>query len=134
MKYFDITTNGFSEKNAKNRIEILDNYWQELLEKQSIGGTIQAIDGFVYCLMPYEEIKNSEIVDISGTDKYKNLLTEQENLAKKNEHYKKIDELDKKRVRAICEPSIKDETTGQTWLEYYNSQVQELRNQINELG
>ena len=44
-----------------------------------------------------------------------------------------IDDIDKKRVRAICEPSIKDETTGQTWLEYYNEQVQNLREQISNL-
>ena len=42
-----------------------------------------------------------------------------------------IDELDKKRVRAICEPSQKDENT--TWLEFYTSQIQNLRKQIAEL-
>ena len=41
-----------------------------------------------------------------------------------------IEELDKKRIRAICEPSIKDETTGETWLEYYNTQISDLRKQL----
>jgi hypothetical protein len=36
-------------------------------------------------------------------------------------------DLDMKRIRAMCEPEIKDEATGQTWLEYYNAQVAELR-------
>lgn len=44
-----------------------------------------------------------------------------------------IKELDLKRIRAICEPSVKDETTGQTWLEYYNAQILDLRSQIQTL-
>ena len=44
-----------------------------------------------------------------------------------------INELDLKRIRAVCEPSIKDETNGETWLEYYNAQVLDLRYQINTL-
>lgn len=42
----------------------------------------------------------------------------------------KIDALDIKRIRAIAEPSVKDETTGQTWLEYYTQQIAELRAQL----
>lgn len=45
-----------------------------------------------------------------------------------------LDELDKKRIRAICEPSVKDETSGETWLEYYNKQIEEIRNKIIRLG
>ncbi|MBR1625512.1 MAG: hypothetical protein IJ681_00040 [Bacteroidales bacterium] len=44
-----------------------------------------------------------------------------------------IRDIDLKRIRAICEPSIKDETTGETWLHYYNSQILDLRNQIQIL-
>ena len=46
---------------------------------------------------------------------------------------KKLEELDKKRVRAICEPSIKDEETQETWLDYYNTQVKELRAELSIL-
>ena len=42
----------------------------------------------------------------------------------------KINELELKRVRALAEPSVKDETTGQTWLEFYTLQIQELRTQM----
>ena len=42
-------------------------------------------------------------------------------------------ELDNKRIRAVCEPSIKDKNTGKTWLDYYNSQIRILRGQIQEL-
>ncbi len=44
-----------------------------------------------------------------------------------------INEIDLKRIRAICEPSIKDEETGETWLEYYNNIVIAIRLQINNL-
>lgn len=44
-----------------------------------------------------------------------------------------IDELDKKRIRAGFEPSVKDEETGQTWLEYYTAQIQALREEISSL-
>lgn len=44
-----------------------------------------------------------------------------------------IDELDLKRIRAVCEPSLKNEEKGETWLDYYNSQIQEKRIQIQEL-
>lgn len=46
----------------------------------------------------------------------------------------KLEELDKKRIRAICENSIKDEKISQTWLEYYNEEVNKIRTQITELS
>ena len=70
------------------------------------------------------------------------LETEEEYLNRKNNEIIQLDidllnsqinELDLKRIRAVCEPSIKDEITGETWLEYYNAQVINLRNQINTL-
>lgn len=57
----------------------------------------------------------------------------QNNSLKKIDLQSQIDELDKKRIRAIAEPSIKDEETGQNWLQYYTLQIQELRQQIQEL-
>ena len=44
---------------------------------------------------------------------------------------KQMDEIDKKRIRAICENEPKDENT--TWLEYYNSMITELRNRLSQL-
>lgn len=46
---------------------------------------------------------------------------------------KELEELDKKRVRAICEPSIKNEETQESWLDFYNTQVVEIRNKLNIL-
>jgi len=40
--------------------------------------------------------------------------------------------LDESRIRSIAEPSIKDEATGETWLDYYNKQVSDLRLQLKK--
>lgn len=44
-----------------------------------------------------------------------------------------LDVLDTKRIRAICEPEIKDKETGESWLDYYNSKIKVLRLQKQEL-
>lgn len=41
--------------------------------------------------------------------------------------------LDEQRIRAIAEPSVKDELTGETWLEYYNAQAALLRDELSRL-
>ena len=41
---------------------------------------------------------------------------------------KQLEELDKKRIRAVCEPSMKTET--QSWLDYYNEEIQKLREML----
>ncbi len=46
----------------------------------------------------------------------------------------KLDELDKKRIRAMCEPELKDGEAGETWLEYYNKQISDLRKELTELS
>ena len=64
---------------------------------------------------------------------YKKEQTNQE-LKNKIEALKlQLDDLDKKRIRAICENKIKDENTNQTWLEYYNQKILNLRQQIKNL-
>lgn len=72
----------------------------------------------------------SEHETLTQTDEYKAKALTQENAIKKAELILKIEELDKKRIRASLEPSVKDETTGQTWLEFYNTQITDLRSQI----
>ncbi len=78
--------------------------------------------------------ENNRIIDITQTDDYKAKIAAAEKAEKINNLQIQIIEIDRKRIRAICEPSVKDGSTGQTWLEYYNLQVQELRNQISELA
>lgn len=50
-----------------------------------------------------------------------------------SEIQKQLDELDLKRIRAICEPELKNPETGETWLEYYNSQILTLRDELTDL-
>ena len=83
-------------------------------------------------------VNNSETIDeiISFIE------TEQEYTARKKSEKTKeetdpinaeLNDLDLKRIRAVCEPSLKDETTGQTWLDYYNALILEKRNQLKEI-
>lgn len=44
-----------------------------------------------------------------------------------------INDLDTKRIRAICEPEVKDSETGETWLEYYTKQIVLLREKLKEV-
>ncbi len=52
-------------------------------------------------------------------------LDEQEQKRKNADIKNQLDILDKKRIRAVCEPSMK--TENQSWLEYYNQEIQILR-------
>ena len=42
-----------------------------------------------------------------------------------------LEEIDRKRIRAICEPS--DKESGLSWLEFYNQQIAELREELDNL-
>lgn len=96
------------------------------------------------CLETQEEIVRDELSGqmylqsdydaLIETEDYKAKVSVQENAITKAQLQSQIDELDKKRIRAIAEPSVKDESTGQTWLEHYNSQIADLREQISQLG
>ena len=80
----------------------------------------------------YKQIDN-QLVDISGTEEYRQYLHEKEIAERKSQIESELLELDSKRIRAICEPSIKDESTGETWLDYYNNQVAVLREELKNL-
>ena len=91
----------------------------------------------IYKVDKWEETQDEYILD---GDEYilKDAQWEEKQRQKEKEEEKisiksQLKELDEKRIRAICENEIKDETTGETWLEYYNTQVIELRRQLNNL-
>ena len=90
------------------------------------------IDYSTFDLNKYEVV-DGVLTDISKTQEYKNKITQAENQATKINLQSQIDEIDKKRVRAICEPQIKDESTGETWLDFYTEQVQALREELINL-
>lgn len=56
---------------------------------------------------------------------------EKERIAHIKEIKTQLDELDKKRIRAMCEPC--EYSAGVSWLEYYNQQARELRAELQEL-
>lgn len=70
-----------------------------LVYKESSENIVQIIN-FLESEEEYQIRKNNEAIqlDINLYDSY-------------------IKDLDFKRIRAICEPEIKDETTGETWLD-----------------
>lgn len=53
--------------------------------------------------------------------------------ARKAEIKAELAALDNKRIRAICEPSVRDEATGETWLDYYNAEIAALREEYSNL-
>ncbi len=135
MKYYGTKNNkdyGFYEENFDGAIEITDEYWISLIEEQSSGKIIIPFENTVIAV---DETQYSEE---NGVWKK---LTDQETSAKQlkiqnairlKEIQDELDELDKKRIRALAEPSLKDEDT--TWLEYYNSQISELRTEYNSIS
>lgn len=135
MKYYGTKNNkdyGFYLENFENALEISDEYWRELLRKQSIEGktiipfenSVIAIDETEYS---FENSKWRKLTDEEAQIK----KIKQNNLMKIQEINQEIENLDKKRIRAIAEPSMKDENTS--WLEYYNKQIQQLREELNKL-
>lgn len=50
------------------------------------------------------------------------------------EIYEELEQLDKKRIRAICEDEIRNERTGETWLDFYNVRINELRLELRSFG
>ena len=83
-------------------------------------------------IAPQFEVRNNvKIERVKAISLNKNKIVSLEKTTKIANLQSQIDE---KRILAICEPTVKDEATGQTWLEYYNLQVQDLRNQIVALG
>ena len=94
------------------------------------GLVIKETEAYIFALLPNEIMLNGQPVidpDYEIKQTMACLIQQVEQL--ENE----LEKLDIKRIRAICEPSIKDEETGETWLQYYNTQIQELRTQIQEL-
>lgn len=99
-----------------------------------------------------EEIQNIEVTEaickdyISDNEKYiyseekiipnpnyEKILKERNKSEKISKIIEKLNELDSKRIRAVCENQIKDSQTGETWLEYYNSQANKLRNELQAI-
>lgn len=134
MKYYGTKNNkdyGFYLEKFDNSIEITNEYWNELLKEQALGKIIIPFENNVIAIDEKEySYENDKWIKLSNEEANTKQLKIQ-NAIRENEILSQLDELDKKRIRAIAEPSLKDENT--TWLEYYNSQVTELRKELAEI-
>ena len=134
MKYYGTKNNkdyGFYLEKFDNSIEITDEYWNELLKEQALGKIIIPFENNVIAIDEKEySYENDKWIKLSNEEANTKQLKIQ-NAIRENEILSQLEELDKKRIRAIAEPSLKDENT--TWLEYYNSQVTELRKELAEI-
>lgn len=110
------------------------NYADFAVIANSNGQRIEISENAAYALFDYEELQNGQIIDVSLTEEYKAKILAEENAVKKAQLQIQLDELDEKSIRAMREPSVKDESTGQTWLEFYNYQIQDLRVQLAALA
>lgn len=134
MKYYGTKNNkdyGFYLEKFDNAIEISDKYWNELLNAQNNGKIIIPFENNVIAVDETEySFENNKWIKLSEAEvKIKQLKIQ--NAIRENEILIQLDELDKKRIRAVAEPALKDEE--QTWLEYYNSQIIELRKELAEI-
>ncbi len=131
MKYYGTKNNkdyGFYEKNFENALEITDEHWAALLTEQNNGKNIILFENNVIAVEPTEyEFKNGTWIKLSDSERQVRQLTIQ-NAVRAEEIQQELDLLDRKRIRAIAEPALKDENT--TWLEYYNTQISQLREEL----
>ena len=134
MKYYGTKNNkdyGFYLENFDNAIEISDEYWSELLEAQNSGKIIILFENSVIAVNENEySFENGKWKKLSDKEAGIKQLKIQ-NAIRESEILSELEELDKKRIRAIAEPSMKDEE--QTWLEYYNLQISGLRGELAEI-
>lgn len=109
---------------TKERIDFI------VLHNHNNGRRIEETSTAIYALEANEIMQNGvPVIDDNYENKQLKLKTEQQI----QELNKELNDLDIKRIRAICEPEIKNKETGETWLDYYNSEIQSLRNQIQDL-
>lgn len=112
--------------------DIIDN---KIINPSNISGKREFDIDYTYFIscaegyLIYDPIKDDIIINsnFNAEQKQKNIVQQIKN------YENKLEELDKKRIRAICEPSIKDEEIQETWLDFYNSQVVEIREKILNL-
>ena len=135
MKYYGTKNNkdyGFYEKNFENAIELTDEYWTELLSQQSLGKRIILFEGQVIAVNETEYAQENGIWKKLSAEEAEIKQLSIQNAIRKEEIKTQLEELDKKRIRALAEPSLKNEDT--TWLEYYNNQITALRNELTNIA
>ena len=123
MKYYGTKNNkdyGFYEENFENAIEITDEYWKQLLNAQNNGKIIILYGGNVIAADEKEYSRENGIWKKLTAEEMTAKQLKIQNAIRAKEIQEELENLDQKRIRALAEPSLKDENT--TWLEYYNAQ------------
>ena len=134
MKYYGTKNNkdyGFYEENFENAIEITDEYWKQLLNAQNNGKIIILYGGNVIAADEKEYSRENGIWKKLTAEEMTAKQLKIQNAIRAEEIQEELDNLDQKRIRALAEPSLKDENT--TWLEYYNAQIIELRTELTSI-
>lgn len=134
MKYYGTKNNkdyGFYEENFENAIEITDEYWKQLLNAQNNGKIIILYGGNVIAADEKEYSRENGIWKKLTAEEMTAKQLKIQNAIRAKEIQEELENLDQKRIRALAEPSLKDENT--TWLEYYNSQIIELRTELTSI-
>ena len=93
------------------------------------GRLIKETESAVFALEANEIINNCGIPVINQN--YETECIKKEQIVRIEKIKQELNELDRKRIRAMCEPS--EYSNGLSWLEYYNNQAQALRAQLQEL-
>lgn len=134
MKYYGTVDNknyGFYESKFDGSIEITDEYWRSLLDAQNQGKIIIPFDNKVIAVNGEEySLKDCGWVKLSENEIKANKANIEKSL-RISEIENELEELDKKRIRAVAEPSLKDEK--ETWLEFYNKKIKILRDELANL-
>lgn len=110
-------------------VEIKDNELLSWCENPYLDYQYVDIDYLTFDSEKYRVIEGV-LTDISESDEYNSKIAQREKEKTLADLQLQIDELDKKRIRAIAEPALKDAQSGQTWLEYYTQQIIAIRAQI----
>lgn len=92
------------------------------------GRMIEESETAVYALEPNEIMLDGEPVI---NPNYELELKEMELKTRISKIKHELAEIDRKRIRAMCEPS--EYTKGLSWLEKYNQEAQDLRTELQEL-
>ncbi len=93
------------------------------------GRLIKETESAVFALEANEIINNCGIPVINQN--YETECIKKEQIVRIEKIKQELNELDRKRIRAMCEPS--EYSNGLSWLEYYNNQAQALRAELQEL-
>lgn len=134
MKYYGTKNNkdyGFYEEKFDNAVEISDEYWQKLLNCQNYGNIIILYEGNVIAVKNDDyEFKDGKWRKLEENE-IKSRQLSLEIALRRQAIQEELEELDKKRIRALAEPALKDDEV--TWLEYYNNKILSLRKELASL-